>query len=391
MKFCLCVAEFNPLHFGHVRLLDQMNNDKDNVKAVIMSGNFCQRGEMAVLDKYTRAKHAVLAGADIVFELPTCFAVAPAEIFALGAIKLLSGIKGEKCLYFGTEVGEKQDFIDIARASLNESKQFKAVLKQELTSGVSYAKARANALKQTTSGLNLQLLDSSNSILGIEYQKAIEFFDKSIDIHPVIRENNHTSLDTDREFPSAMAIRNLIETGKIKKTKKLVPKFVYNDLPTTINDIDDVAIFKLIENDSKFISQVADCTEGLENRIKALAVHSNNLPNLLEKLETKRYTKTRLQRIIVNNMLGITRDFTEKCLKNKLYLKVLAVADDKKDILSSLQSCDISLITRKSDADNLCGTAKTCFEKDVFANRIYNVINKKTSNEFEMKIVRKDR
>ncbi len=387
MKFCLSVAEFNPLHFGHLRLFDRMNEDKNSIKAVILSGDFCQRGEMAVLDKYTRAKHAIMSEADIVFELPTCFAVAPAEIFALGAIKLLSTISGEKCLFFGTEVGEKQDFIDIASASTNESKQFKATLKEELDSGVSYAKARSNALKKTRSDLNLSLLDSPNSILGIEYQKAINYFGGGIDIQPILRENNHSNLDLNKQYPSAMAIRNALESGKKKKIKKLVPEYVYSDLPDSLHYIDDVAIFKLIENDAKYISQVADCTEGLENRIKALAMNSNNLRILVDKLETKRYTKARIQRIIINNMLGITRDFTEKCLKSKLYLKVLAVAGDKKHILSELQSDKVTLITRKLDADNLSGVAKLCFEKDAFANRIYNAVNKISNNEFEMKIV----
>ena len=177
MKFSLTVAEFNPFHNGHQILIDKMKREGDAV-VVIMSGNFCQRGEAAVLNKYARARHAVLSGADVVLELPTVFATAPAEIFAKGAIKLLSGIKGEKTLFFGVETGEKDDFLFLADKLSNESKEYKAALKTELSTGAPYALACVNALKATerSRGLNFDILDNPNSVLGLEYTKAIKFF-----------------------------------------------------------------------------------------------------------------------------------------------------------------------------------------------------------------------
>ena len=119
MKFCVAICELNPLHRGHIRLIREMKADGNKV-ALIMSGNFCQRGEAAVLDKYTRARHAVLAGADIVFELPAVFASSPAELFARGAVKLLSSLPVEKTLFFGTESGTKETTLPLTTDILGE-------------------------------------------------------------------------------------------------------------------------------------------------------------------------------------------------------------------------------------------------------------------------------
>ena len=143
MKICLAVCEYNPFHNGHLKHLEVMRQEfAPDCVAIIMSGNFTQRGEIALLDKFTRAKHAVLAGADFVFELPTVFATSPAEIFAKGAVKLLKELPGEKHLCFGAESGEKENFLFGAKTLSCESKQFKKLLKSQLNEGVSLAKAK---------------------------------------------------------------------------------------------------------------------------------------------------------------------------------------------------------------------------------------------------------
>ncbi len=388
MKFSLAVAEFNPFHNGHKILIDGMKREGDAV-VVIMSGNFCQRGEAAVAGKYARARHAVLSGADVVLELPTVFATAPAEIFAKGAIKLLSGIRGDKTLFFGTETGEKEDFILLADKLLGESKEYKAALKKELSTGAPYALACVNALKTTEEGrgLNFDVLDNPNSVLGLEYAKAIKFFGSDMDIRPIKRDNNYLSTSLVGEVCSALAIREALAGEKKKKIKGFVPKHVYADLNETTPTFDEIAIFKILENKSRKLREITDCTEGLENRIKAFAGGVRDLNELIDKLETRRYTRARLKRIIVNNMLGIERSFVDKCLKSNLYLKVLAVASDKKDVLSALSGGKNKLVTRKADFEKLTGTARSCFEKDAFCNDVYNLVSGTHSNEFEMKVV----
>ena len=386
MKFSLTVAEFNPFHNGHKILIDKMK-EAGGAVIVIMGGNFLQRGEAAVLNKYVRARHAVLAGADVVIELPAVFATAPAEIFAKGAIKLLGGINGEKTLFFGTETGDAADFKALADKLVNETKEYKAALREQLSTGAPYALACVNALKATEQGLNFDILDSPNSVLGLEYAKAIKFFGSDMDICPIRRTTDHSGAALEGDVCSALAIREALKDGRKKKIKAFVPKQVYADLTEELPSADQLAIYKLLASESRDLREITDCTEGLENRIKAFSGNVKTLNELIDKLETRRYTRARLNRIITNNMLGIERSFIEKCLKSNLYLKVLAVSGDKKDVLSALTGGKHRLITRKADFEKLIGTARYCFEKDAFANSVYNLISGTQSNEFEMKVV----
>ena len=385
MKYSLAVCEFNPLHNGHIKLIDEMKKDGSYV-ILIMSGNFCQRGEPAVLDKYSRARHAIKAGADLVIELPVAFATSPAEIFAKGAIKLLSSIKGEKTLFFGAETGDKDAFLRTAAALSDETKEFKKALRASLSNGVPFAEARENALVEANLDADVALLRSPNSILGVEYAKAIKFFGSDIDIRPVPRENNYNDDKLVGEYCSALAIRKAIVDGDGKKVKHYLPSFVYGDLPKQLPRFDEYALYAALRSTSRELKQITDCTEGLENRIKVLARACRDVKTLVDKLETRRYTRARISRIITNNALGVTREFSEKCLRANLYLKVLAVRDDRREVLS-LNTERAKLITRKADADKLVATSRDCFFKDAFANDVYSLMTGVRMNEYEMKTV----
>ncbi|MBO7368956.1 MAG: nucleotidyltransferase family protein [Clostridia bacterium] len=385
MKFSLSVCEFNPLHNGHLKLISEMKRSGDAV-IIIMGGNFCQRGEAAILDKYTRARHAILAGADIVFELPAVFATSPAEIFAKGAIKLLNEIEGEKTLFFGAESGDRSAFLTTADIMTKESKEFKRVLKDYLSTGIPFAEAREKALVETEE-VDLSLLKTPNSVLGVEYCKAIKFFRSDMDIHPILREDNYNDESLSGECCSALAVRSAIEGGKKKKVKKYLPSFVYEDLPDTLPDVGELTVYAAIRSSSKDLKEITDCSEGLENRIKVLARDCKDLKTLIDRLETRRYTRRRIARILTNNLLGITRDFSDKCLRSDLYLKVLAVNEDRKDLLS-LKSGRAPFLTRKSDVDGLGGIAKECFLKDVFASDVFSLVTGKRYNEYEMKTIK---
>lgn len=385
MKFCLSVCELNPLHNGHVKLINEMKKSGGAV-ILIMSGDFCQRGEMTVLDKYARARHAICAGADMVLELPTVFSVAPAEIFAKGAIKLLSSIKGEKTLYFGTENGEKEDFLKIADILSTEGKDFKAALKEELKDGSPFAQARYRALKRTVDA-DLSLMETPNSILGLEYVKAIKFYRSDMDICPVKRQDEYLDKSLDKEHISALAIREAIKNGERKKIKGKTPPDVYGDLPTELPEMDKIALYSLLTARASDIKHITDCTEGLENRIKTMAKNAKTFDELVDRLETRRYTRARLSRIITANMLGLSKEFTEKCLKSNLYLKVLAVNENRKDLLS-IKTDKVPLLKRKTDAEKLSGTSRECFLKDALACEVYSLASGNRSNEFEMKVIK---
>lgn len=392
MKFCFSVCEYDPLHNGHVYHLGKMRATGCDATAVVMSGNFTQRGGVAVLDKYTRAVHAIKAGADVVIELPTVFSTAPAEIFAKGAIKTISPFGENNLLCFGTECGTKEEFSVLAEASLNESKRYKERLKQYLSEGYPYAKAASGALKETVSGINAAILDSPNSILGLEYAKAVLKENADIEIFPVLRQGaGFNDKEAVGDYCSSSAIRESILTGKVKKLKKFMPDFVYKELPEALPDFSQIAIYSLLLQPTKKIASILDCSEGLENRLKVMSRSSTCLAELEDKLKTKRYTATRLRRIIVANALNVEKSFVEKCLKTDLYVKILAIRKSRTDILTDFSNSLIGkktkLITRKSDCDKLSGVALECFEKDVFSNSVYSLLTKKSLNDYEMKIV----
>ncbi len=390
MKICSAICEYNPLHLGHLRHLNHIKqNLRPDLTAVIMSGNFTQRGEGAVLDKYTRAIHAIKAGADIVIELPTVFALSNAEIFAKGGVKLINALPKPNEICFGTETDNLSSLISVAKLLSTESDDFKKVLKRELDKGEPLVKARATALSETAgSDVDATLLNYPNNILGIEYVKAILENDYDLAINHITRNGNgYNETKITKDLPSALAIRSAIESGKVKKVKKLVPPYVYSDLPNSLPSFDEEILFSLLNKSKEDISLITDCSEGLENKIKTLIKDNYTLSNLVSNLKTKRYTEARIKRILFSAMLGITKEFTLNCLNSDLYLKVLAINKDKQKVLSELSNSKYPLITRKSDVNKLSGVAYECFMKDVFASDVYNMVTKNKTNEFEMKLV----
>lgn len=395
MKISAIICEYNPFHNGHLYAINKIKNELNPDAVVcIMSGNFTQRGEAAILDKYTRAKHAVLSGADLAIELPAAFATAPAEIFAKGAVKLLASLNAETTLCFGMESGNKTSLFKTAAALSNETKEFKAAFKEELSHGASPAKAKYAALKKIsendTSGIDPELVSSPNNILAIEYARAIIEKNANFDVFVIERKGadyNDEELKKG-ENPSAAAIRAAIKNGKLKSVKKFVPPYVYDDLPKSAPDADEMIFTSLLTRDKKELKEIFDCTEGLENRIKVLCKDNFDLNSLLEKLSTRRYTRTRLSRIALSALLGIKKEDVLKFLKSDLYLKMLALNARKTELLSAL-SPDIPFITRKSDAGLLKGAAKKCFDLDVFAGDVYSHITKKHQNEFATLFIEK--
>lgn len=384
MKFCACVAEYNPLHLGHLKHIEYMKSSLNAEHLiVIMSGNFTQRGEIAVMNKFKRAEQAVMAGADLVIELPTVFATANAEVFAKGAVKILSELGVDGGLCFGVESGDRQAYLTLADAMNNESKEFKKALKIELEKGVSLAKAKFNALKSIgAEGLDENLINSPNNVLGLEYTKALSLYKNRLEIYPMHRDGNHNDPTLKKKITSATSIRTYIKSGDKGKIKKYLPKFVYSSITPYPYAFEKAVITHAITTPSEKMALCPDCTEGLENRIKALLKDNADYTALIEKASTKRYTHARISRILTANLLGITKSLTDDALSSPLYAKVLAVKADKKFLLTELsQRSEIPLLIRKSDASDLKKTARACFEKDVLASDLYNFFTGENSNE----------
>lgn len=377
MKFCAVICEYNPFHRGHLYQFEQIRKAGYEHILCIMSGNFTQRGEAAVFDKYTRARHAVGCGADAVLELPVPFAVSSAELFAGGAVHILAALENVQALAFGCESGTKESFMAAAKALHSEDKVFKNKLKQYLKDGHSYICARNAAFFETHGDVDEALLSYPNNILGTEYCRALLLEKSAIDPLPILRVGGgYADTALLRDFSSAGALRAAMKD--LKRNKRLikanVPAPVWKDiLSYRTNAYHQAAMCALLSADPESLSAVPDCSEGLENRLISMAKTNPDFETLISKVVTKRYTASRLRRIVLQNFLGVTKKEVKDYLTSPLYARVLAVRKDSaEEILSSLSP--LPVIARKGDAETLKKDALACFSRDVRATELYSAL-----------------
>ncbi len=367
MKICGIICEYNPFHFGHeYHLREAKRLTGADAVICIMSGNFVQRGEAAILEKYARARHAVLGGADAVIELPTCFATSSAEIFAKGAIHLLSSIPEINVLCFGAESANAIGLIKAATLLLNEPKEISDKIQSLLSKGVSYAKARTEAWKEK---INPELLTSPNNILALEYTKAILSTNAKVEILPVKRQGSgYLEKSFSKEYPSATAIRSAIQDGTPFCG---IADYVKEDLPNSLeNKLEFIENYAILNKSTSEIAQTPDCAEGLEYAFKNAVENGEIKP--AERLTSARYTTSRLRRILLQNALNITKEEIKQYLQTSLYLKVLAVKKERTDLLSVLGKGKFPLLIRAHDEEKLSPISLQCFQTDVFAERLYS-------------------
>lgn len=375
MKICAIICEYNPFHNGHLyQLCEAKRLSGADAVICVMSGNFVQRGEAAIMNKYVRAKHAVLAGADVVLELPTVFATSNAELFAKGGVYILNSIPDVKNICFGAENANKTAFVSAARYLNDEPKEVSEKIKAYTASGDSYAKARAKAW---AGFIPLDLLSSPNNILGLEYTKALLSSNSHISILPIERVGQGYKADVVEEnFSSATAIRAAIQNGADFKNN--LPEFVRQDLPEKLeNSLDSLEKYAVLNASLEELKSICDCTEGLENAFKKAALSNESL---VSSLTSPRYTSARIRRIALQNLLKIDEKLIRECLQAPLYLRVLAANRESKEVLLALSKASFPVLTRGAEAQTLSGIAKRCYEKDSFAEQIHTLLYGEVTN-----------
>ena len=331
MKLAAIICEFNPLHTGHKRLIDYAKSLADKV-VCIMSGNFTQRGLPACADKYSRAKHAVLSGADLVVELPTVYATASAENFAYCGIAIANKL-GADCLVFGSECGsidELKKCIDV----INDAETDKRI-QQEVQKGVSYPKAIALAT-------GLELLSKPNNVLAIEYLKALRNTHSTITPFTLTREDNYNA-EEPQQYASSMALRT---------NKQLRNKYTFDYVSQDIDDSIVEKYYQLVPSilaiaSNEQLEQAEGVTEGLHNRIFK-ADKTKGYEHMIEEIKTKRYTRLKIQRVVLNQIIGITKDVVSNIKNNQPHIKVLAVKSSAVALLQNIEN-DADEITLKAD------------------------------------------
>lgn len=381
MRICGIICEFNPFHNGHKYLLERAKELSGCDKVLcIMSGSFTQRGDISIMDKFDRARHAVLCGADGVLELPSAFSVAPAEIFAKGAIKILSSIPEVTTLAFGCENPEV-NFVQSANILNSENEHFKAVLNKNLAEGESYIRSLAEAFEAC--GGEKGLLSRPNNILGVEYTKTILKLKSNIQILPIKRMGaGYGDIELKDDFSSASAIRNNPQAPSVKNN---VPDCVYVDLKNFSEEnsqFEELMRFKLLQSSTETLQKIYGCTEGLENRL--LSLTSLPLNELIESATAKRYSSSRIKRILCANLLDLHGADCDNYLKSDLYLKPLAIKKDGADeILSVLSKSKYPIVLKQRDLNSLNEVALSCFKNDEKSYKIWKFIAKQPQGGFD--------
>ena len=375
------ITEYNPFHNGHLYHLKESKKQTNCQYSIcVMSGNFTQRGSTSIIDKWSKAKMAIQNGVDLVIELPTLYAISSAENFAYGAIKVLDSLNIVTDISFGTESNNINLLDNISHLLLTEPEEFKALLNEELGKGVS--------------SLYNNILFSPNNILGIEYLKALKKLNSKITPHIINRiESDHNSIDIKNNIVSSSAIRNIISKNQnLEILKNLMPENSYNILienfesghiVTDISGFEKEIIYSLRQMSTQDISKLADVKEGLEYKIKDAANSCNNLDTFFDIVKSKRFTHTRLQRILLYSLLNITKEDMLLSKKITPYIHVLGLNSNGRNLLSQISKTnpELRIITSVKKFENTCTdlNLKHILEKDILATNIYTLAYTKNS------------
>ena len=325
MRIAGIICEYNPLHLGHQKQIDYLKQENTAV-VCLMSGNFVQRGQPAIFDKMARAEAAIRCGADLVLELPVTAALSSAEGFAAKGVQILSPFCQQLC--FGAEDPEEDKLMALAQALLSED--FQAILRQKLEEGISFPAARQAAL--LAMGLDAGLLDKPNNILAVEYCKAILSQSAPMKPLPIHRVGDYHDTKADPKDPSATAIRELIRKGE--NWKDFMPEAAaacFDGLqPHSLEYGQGAMLARLRTMTDAEFEALPYGSEGLWRKLMHNARSEATLEGILTATKSKRYTRTRLDRMVMCAFLGITQDLLDAPVP---YTRVLAFNDTGREIL----------------------------------------------------------
>ena len=330
MKIVGVVTEFNPFHNGHKYFIEQIKKELNpDVIIALMSGNFVQRGEPALIDKWTRSKVAVINGVNIVLELPVFYSTQNADIFSKGSIGILNKI-GIDYLCFGTEVADISILKEISCYVLTNT--FNNKLSNYLNEGFSYPKSFNLALEEN---FNTKNIFKSNNILALEYLKKINTLKSNITVHNIKRIGSDYKYEKiSKNYSSATAIRKSVLNGNLKTTEKSLPINSYIELLSfkkkykKYNHLGlyfDIIKHLVLLNKPNKLKNIYDISEGLNNRIYNMIDKSNDINSLIKLISSKRYTYSKISRSLTNILLNIRLDdYKNIDISELTYLNVLA-------------------------------------------------------------------
>ena len=395
MKIVGLITEYNPFHAGHLYHMQQARKlTGADYCVVLMSGSFVQRGEPAIFDKYLRTKTALLAGADLVLEIPAAFSTASAHEFAAYGVALLSAI-GVDAVVFGSECGQIEILKQAAYALNHESAEFQEWLRKGLKAGLTYPQARAKALEMEDTWASV--LSSPNNILGIEYLRAAEDLHSPMEFYTISREGSGYHEDTlaDANFPSASAIRGIIRNS-LSKDKDLLdilashlpavthPAYT-GAVPVFVDDFSELLNAAVLQMQATF--SIADLSPELATRLAKPPYFPLSFEERIQALKTRQLTYTRVSRALLHLILGMREEDISRWKDEgyALYARILGFRRQSSPLLSCLhKKSSIPLITKMADAaQSLAPSALALLEQEVYASHLYQTVRIKRGGVFQ--------
>jgi len=388
---CGIVAEYDIFHNGHKYQIEQLKEKTNsNIVIAVMSGNFLQRGIPASFDKWMRAENAINNGIDIVFELPTCYATASAEFFSMGAIGILNKLNSINYISFGCKYDNLDLMKTIAKILQNEDEPFKKELQKQIHSGISFPVARCNALKNYLKDYdNAELIENilldPNNILAIEYLKALYEYDSNITPYIIKRKSvDYSSTDIVDNITSSTGIRELLKNDDYTNLKKVVSDYTYTKIkkdissgkmPMTFKNFEKEIFYKLRIMSANEISNIFDVSEGIENTIKKALNNSQDIYELIENIKSKRYTQTRVQRILIHSLLDIKEEYIKKIKYLPKYARLIAVSKNGQKVLPTItKNSSIPIVTSVSKFLKTANDdEKEMMNLDILASNVYTL------------------
>ncbi|OLR54898.1 hypothetical protein BHK98_01655 [Hornefia porci] len=354
MKAIGIIGEYNPFHNGHAYLLEKaMKATEAKVCVSVMSGDFTQRGTPAVYDKWDRAQTAVQNGINVVCELPTVFACNSAEYFARGAVRILEGFGCIDYLAFGSESGDIDALSSASRTMVRNEAYIEQIAKELLKHGNSYPKARTMAARQLAPELDEALIREPNNILAIEYLKHIK------NMRPVTIKRRGDSY-----HESGAKQREIL-------TEQDPDRFEHMDQAYF-----SLVSARILQSDNEQLEEIFSAGEGLGNKLKNEIRYVSSTEQLIQRIKSKAYTRTRISRLLTQVLLGITEDTVRNA---KPYIRLLALDDVGAKFIKEMKkndSCTIPVITNinreKDDYPEIATTLAT----DILASDMYNIITR---------------
>ena len=372
MKIAAIISEYNPFHNGHKYQTEMLKKEYDAVIAV-MSGNFVQRGEIALCDKWSRTKLALLNGVDLVVELPVIYALNSAEKFAEGGVRLIDKMGVVDCLCFGSELGKIDEFYYAAEILNNEPQEVSEKINKFLDMGMSFPSAREKAYEGI---INPELLKSPNNILGVEYVKALKKIGSKVVAKTIKRIGaGYNDLDYSTEFSSATAIRELIKENE--DYKKYMPEnseeIIKNAEKFSEEKLINILKYVVLLNGKEYIGRISDVNEGLENKIFEAVKKGDSFENIARMIKSKRYTMSRIRRILYSVILDIGKDF-----KEPEYIRILGMNNIGKNVLKEMkEKATLPIVIKTADFSS------EMLKKDIFATDVaYMTTNGKTGMDY---------